>query len=66
MHLFEMVPEEAIEWARTIVTNPRMLFTTNCSDHHALLAPRNRQRCDRLPRGRFLLNEALSICETCH
>jgi len=37
MNLFEMVPEEAVDWARSIVTNPRMLFTTNSSDHHALL-----------------------------
>src|SRR3981189_1192068 len=37
MNLFEMVPAEAVDWARSIVTNPRMLFTTNSSDHHALL-----------------------------
>jgi catechol 2,3-dioxygenase-like lactoylglutathione lyase family enzyme len=37
MNVFDMMPAEAAEFARAVVTNPRMLFTSNCSDHHALL-----------------------------
>src|SRR5258705_11074819 len=27
----------ALDYARTVVSNPRMLFTSNSSDHHAVL-----------------------------
>ena len=37
MNLFDMLAGPALEYARTIVTNPRMLFTSNSSDHHAVL-----------------------------
>src|SRR5258708_21016563 len=37
MNLFDMLEGPALEYARTIVTNPRMLFTSNSSDHHAVL-----------------------------
>jgi catechol 2,3-dioxygenase-like lactoylglutathione lyase family enzyme len=37
MNLFDMLDGPALEFARTIVTNPRMLFTSNSSDHHAVL-----------------------------
>ena len=37
MNLFDMLDGRALEYARTIVTNPRMLFTSNSSDHHAVL-----------------------------
>jgi len=36
-NLFEMLDGPALEYARKIVTNPRMLFTSNSSDHHAVL-----------------------------
>jgi catechol 2,3-dioxygenase-like lactoylglutathione lyase family enzyme len=37
MNLFDMLPAEVVDYARSIVTNPRMLFTSNSSDHHAVL-----------------------------
>jgi catechol 2,3-dioxygenase-like lactoylglutathione lyase family enzyme len=37
INLFDMLPAEVVDYARTIVTNPRMLFTSNSSDHHAVL-----------------------------
>jgi catechol 2,3-dioxygenase-like lactoylglutathione lyase family enzyme len=37
MNLFDMLPAEVADYARTIVTDPRMLFTSNSSDHHAVL-----------------------------
>jgi catechol 2,3-dioxygenase-like lactoylglutathione lyase family enzyme len=37
MNLFDMLEGPALEYAHTIVTNPRMLFTSNSSDHHAVL-----------------------------
>ena len=37
MSLFDMLDGPALDFARTIVTNPRMLFTSNSSDHHAVL-----------------------------
>jgi len=37
MNLFDMLPAEVADYARKIVTNPRMLFTSNSSDHHAVL-----------------------------
>jgi catechol 2,3-dioxygenase-like lactoylglutathione lyase family enzyme len=37
MDLFDMLDGPALEFARTVVTNPRMLFTSNSSDHHAVL-----------------------------
>jgi catechol 2,3-dioxygenase-like lactoylglutathione lyase family enzyme len=35
--LFDLVDGPALEFVRKIVTNPRMVFTSNSSDHHALL-----------------------------
>jgi catechol 2,3-dioxygenase-like lactoylglutathione lyase family enzyme len=35
--LFDMLDGPVLDWARKVVTNPRMLFTSNSSDHHALL-----------------------------
>ena len=37
MNLFDMLEGPALEFARTVVTNPRMLFTSNSSNHHAVL-----------------------------
>ena len=37
MNLFDLLDGPALEYARTVVTNPRMLFTSNSSDHHAVL-----------------------------
>jgi catechol 2,3-dioxygenase-like lactoylglutathione lyase family enzyme len=36
-NLFDMVDGPALGWARRVVTDPRMVFTSNSSDHHALL-----------------------------
>jgi catechol 2,3-dioxygenase-like lactoylglutathione lyase family enzyme len=36
-NLFDMVDGPALDWARRVVTDPRMVFTSNSSDHHALL-----------------------------
>ncbi len=35
--LFDMLDGPVLESARRIVTNPRMVFTSNSTDHHALL-----------------------------
>ncbi|PXX03268.1 catechol 2,3-dioxygenase-like lactoylglutathione lyase family enzyme [Mycolicibacterium moriokaense] len=37
MNLFDMLDGGMLAHARTVVTNPRMLFTSNSSDHHAVL-----------------------------
>jgi catechol 2,3-dioxygenase-like lactoylglutathione lyase family enzyme len=37
LSLFDLLDGPALEYARTVVTNPRMLFTSNSSDHHAVL-----------------------------
>jgi catechol 2,3-dioxygenase-like lactoylglutathione lyase family enzyme len=40
MNLFEMVPPDMapiLEYAKTVVTDPRIVFTSNSTDHHALL-----------------------------
>jgi catechol 2,3-dioxygenase-like lactoylglutathione lyase family enzyme len=37
MNLFDMLEGRVLEYARTVITNPRMLFTSNSSDHHAVL-----------------------------
>src|SRR5258708_33150152 len=37
INLFDVLPAEVVDYARTIVTNPRMLFTSNSSDHRAVL-----------------------------
>jgi catechol 2,3-dioxygenase-like lactoylglutathione lyase family enzyme len=37
MSLFDLLDGPLLEYARTVITNPRMLFTSNSSDHHAVL-----------------------------
>src|ERR1700730_5245243 len=37
MNLFDMLEGPMLEYARAVITNPRMLFTSNSSDHHAVL-----------------------------